>query len=507
MPPKTLVGLRPTASLANKKRLPGIKHRPTNVVNNFADSDSDSDYGDGNGNHIRLSQTILGSHNTLKQLLSGPSSLQPEPSTPVVPKKRGRKPKAAALPPESPLNTSTTPISRLKSAAALLASPPDRKRNSIHFDDIEAASPPKKRRGRPPKVRPPVEPPETPKGSPQIAPKPRTKRKYTRRQKAPQSPQNAPKGLKNAPEEYVEQVSHHELDLTDDSRPAPERRSSYSNRGKRVLSIGNGYVAKPHSEVSGTEYYKLLDRSMPEPSQMRQLLVWCFKKLGQEAESDEGSSQSETAKGIAKIIQQELLEDLVDGTISTSWYSRKDDKSEDRLSSKRIIQPNPLNESNKENIEIFTRKLRLLQAEKSEWHKSFDRFVAPLNGLSIDGGDVDEQKLAKHVESVKDKQIVSDVLGDGLLKEMQASAEEVQENIPQKLEESVDRLYHMLYQMGQTVKLVAKVEKDLLQAQVAQVVQNFMGRGYGPELTRHISSKELLRGISRLDAPKAKITR
>lgn len=498
MPPKNLLGLRPTASLAKKQRLPGIKYKPTTVVNNFADSDSDSDHGNGNGNHLRLSQTILGSHNSLKELLSAPGSLQPDPSTPKVPKKRGRKPKAAAVSPQSPLNASATPISRLKTATALLASPPD-KRNSIHFDDIEAAPPPKKRRGRPPKVKPMDEAPKTPVLSPQIAPEPKTKRKYTRRQKVDQDPERVP-------DEYVEQVSHHELDLTDDSRPAPERRSSYNNRGKRVLSIGNGYVAKPHSEVSATEYYKLLDRSMPEPSQMRQLLVWCFKKLEQDIETDDGQSQSETAKGIAKIIRQELLEDLVDGTISTSWYSRKDDNSEDPLSSKRIIRPNPLNESNKENIEIFTRKLRQLEAEKTEWHNSFDRYVAPLDGLSINGSNIDQQKLAKHVEGVNGKQIVADVLGEGLLKQMQAGAEEVKENIPQKLEESVDRLYHMLYQMGQSVKLVTKVETDLLQAQVAQAVQNFMSRGYGPELTRHISSKELLQGISRLDAPKSKVT-
>ncbi|SGZ51489.1 CIC11C00000000456 [Sungouiella intermedia] len=500
MPPKNLLELRPTASLASKPRLPGIKHRPTNVLSNFEDSDSDSDYGNGNGNHIRLSQTILGSHNTLKQLLSGPSSQQQEPSTPKAPKKRGRKPKVAVPPPESPLNASTTPISRLKSAAALLASPPDRKRSSIHFDDIETVPAPKKRRGRPPKAKFTAESPETPIESPQIAPKPRAKRKYTRRQKLPQSPENAL-------EEYVEQVSHHDIDLADDSRPVPERRSSYNNRGKRVLSIGNGYVAKPHSEVSATEYYKLLDRSMPEPSQMRQLLVWCFKKMEQETDSEDGSSLSDTAKGIAKIIQQELLEDLVDGTITTSWYSRRDDKTEDRLSSKRIIRPNPLNESNKENIEIFTRKLRLLQAEKQEWHKSFDRCVAPLKSLSIVSDEVNEQKLAKHVERHNDERIVADVLGEGLLKQMQAGTDEVKESVPKKLEESVDKLYHMLYQMGQTVKLVAKVEKELLQAQVAQVVQNFMGRGYGAESTQHISCKELLRGISRLDAPKSKVTR
>lgn len=503
MPPKKSLGPRPNASSANKPRLPGIKHNPTALLIKFADSDSDSDSENGNENPIRLSQTILGSHNTLKQLLSGPSSSQPTPSTPSAPKKRGRKPKSAVTVPESPSNASTTPISRLKNATALLTSPPDKNRQSIHFDDIEALQAPKKRgRGRPPKPKPAVQSPQTPIESPQILPKPRKKRKYTKRQTALEKPEEIS-------EEFLEQVSHHELDLADETNHMPKRRSSYSNRGKRVLSIGNGYVAKPHSEVSATEYYKLLDTSMPEPSQVRQLLVWCFrKKLEQDKDAEEYSPESETARGIAKIIKQELLRDLVDGTISTSWYSRKDDSLEDQLSSKRIIRPNPLNESNKENIEIFTRKLRLLQAERQEWHESFDKCVAPLEGLAIANNDCEDRELAKHVGNQKNIHMSEDVIGEGLLKKMQNSADEVKLYVPEKIEESVDRLYHILYQMGQTVKLVSKVERERLQPQVAQVVQKFMSRSNGADQpTRHITSKELLRGISRLDAPKSKASR
>lgn len=501
MPPRKSLGSSAKAASARLPKLPGIKYKPTALLSKFADSDSDSDADLGNGNHVRLSQTILGSHNSLKQLLSGPSSSQPEPTTPSVPKKRGRKPKLAVAAPESPLQESTTPISRLKNAAALLASPPDKKRSSIHFDDIEPIQVPKKRgRGRPRKVVPAPTSPELRVESPQILPKPRTKRKYTRRQNVPsKSGQNG--------QTYVEQVSQHEIDLEPAPEHLPKRRSSYSNRGKRVLSIGNGYVAKPHSEVSATEYYKLLDTSMPEPSQVRQLLVWCFRrKLEQENENDEDSAGSNTARGIAKIIKQELLEDLVDGAISTSWYSRRDESDESTLSSKRIVRPNPLNESNKENVEIFTRKLRQLQAEKQEWHQSFDNAVAPLLGLSVVNTDLDKQQLRKHADESGQQELANDVVDEKLLERIQTTANDVKTYVPELLEESVDRLYHMLYQMGQTVKLVSKVEQDRLQAQVAQVVQKFMGRGHD-QPTRHITSKELLRGISRLDAPKPKVAR
>lgn len=518
MRPKKLLGL-----VSNRGKLQG---RQTTLLSRFADSDSDSESNNETSPQVRLSQTILGAHNTLKQLLSGPNAL--DPATPL--KKRGRKPKSATVTADSPVLASATPLSRLKSAAALLASPLSGKRSSIHFDDIEAVVAPKRKRGRPPKPKP-IE-------STQIIAPPRQKRKYTRRQPKKESEpdqrtnERYPNGTSNERanersatglssratrtvadgtasfskfnsglisdhsenDDYVEQVSHHELDLAEEPR-----RSSYSNRGKRVLSIGNGYVAKPHAEVSASEYYKLLDTAMPEPSQVRQLLVWCLrKKLEKDQEDEEGSSgktvsESETARGIAKIIKREILDDLVDGAISTSWYSQKGKP--EPLASKRIVRPNPLNESNRENIEIFTRKLRQLQAEKKEWHASYDACVAPLASLNIEKG-TDEAALQRHVAGTN-RRMADDVVAGHLLGQMQADAGKVKEYVPQRLEESVDRLFHMLYQMEQTVKLVAKVEKERLQSQVAQVVERFMERGQAGA-----SSKDLLRGISRLDAPR-----
>lgn len=306
---------------------------------------------------------------------------------------------------------------------------------------------------------------------------------------------------------HQEPASNPEPDLPQATQTVPKRRSSYSNRGKRILSIGNGYVAKPHSEVSATEYYKLLDSSMPEPSQVRQLLGWCFrKKLEEDKESDSVSPEGETARGIAKIIKHELLKDLVDGTISTSWYSRKDEAQDNKLAGRRIIRPNPLNESNKENIEIFNQKLRQLKDEKQEWYDGFERCVAPLEGLTIKDTDADELELAKHVSS--HGHIREDVIGEGLLEKLQSGADEAKQCVPEKLEESVDLLYHLLYQMGQTVKLVSKVEKDRLQTQVSKVVEKFMTRDNRSDVpTRHITVKELLRGISRLDSPASKLAR
>lgn len=491
MPPKKSLGSSARTASARPKRLPGIKYKPTAQVSNFDDSDSESDADINNGNHVKLSQTILGSHNSLKQLLSAPNSSQQEPSTPIVPKPRKRR-QNQANGAESPLRESTTPLSRLKNAKALLASLPDRKRQSIHFEDIEALQPPKKRGPR--RANRVLESPDSPAKPLKPLPKPRGKRNSAKRQALSENT-----GSNGLPK--VEQLRKLENDFNLLSEQIPKRRSSYSNRGKRVSSIGNGYVAKPHSEVATSEFYKSLDTSLPEPSQVRQLLVWCFRKKLEEEEAEDESASADPAKGIAKIIKEELLKDLVKGTISTSWYSRRDEDDNAGLSGKRIVKPNAQNESNKENVEIFTRKLKQLQAEKQEWHNSFNTAVGQLLGLSV--GNVKMEKLQiQALSKSSEEKYTENVLNETLILKLEESASEVQSHVPQSLEQSVDRLYHVLYQMDQAVKLAAKVKQDRLQAQVAQVVQKFLGQGQTQPT--HIGCKELLRGISRLDAPKQK---
>lgn len=421
------------------------KKRKTQIAlrRNFDDgSDSDSDI-----NPIRLSQSILGARNNLKDLFSGASQETPKPAKPA-PRKRGRPPKVRKVP-DSPEISASTPESRLKHAVKLLESPEEWRRSSIHFDDIEK---PGKRglNGASPK---------TPQDSPQILPGKKRKRKKV---------------------EEPEQVSH---DLN--------RRTSYSNRGKRALSIGNGFVARPHAEVSEKEYYKMLDSDLPGPNKMRQLLVWCFrKKLDQDSEE---SAESETARGIAKVIKQELLDNLIEGEIATSWYSRHDGDV-GALSGKRIVRPNPLNESNRENVEIFTRKLRQLEKEKQTWHDAFDASVKPLEGLAIGP----KEDLAALREYVSHRPELASVLLESLLAKLRGDVAAAASLVPGQLEENMDRLFHLLHRLSQSAKLVSTVQNDRLTALVAQLVQRFMG---GREL--QISSKDLLRGISRIDNPKA----
>ncbi|EEQ37313.1 putative kinetochore protein [Clavispora lusitaniae] len=486
MPPKKRATQDVNGSGGRKSTLPGIKHMPSRKRFEASDSDSDS----AETNPVRSSQTILGTHNSLKQLLSAPAAATPK----KVPKKRGRKPKRQQNAPDSPMNTASTPISRLEQATALLDSPNSAKRSSIKFDDIDEQPAPKKRgRGRPRKNPLPVD-------TPQILPR----RKVS---KAPRQIKKAPSRVTASvfaddSDSFVEQVSHHTLDLADGPSDGPaKRRTSYNNRGKRVSSVGNGYEGKPHSEVPESEYYKMLDSDMPEPSRMRQLLVWCFRKKLESDNDGEGGSDgvSDTARGISKIIKQELLDDLVDGAISTSWYSRGQ-QSDTEVSGKRIIRPNPLNESNKESMEIFTRKLRQLEGEQDTWRHAFERSVEPLKNLVVRSDGEDRETLAEYLDKPGTREMVTEVLRNQLIQRLENNRAAAQASVKDELQPAVDGLYHLSHRMKSGVELVGRVERERLSSQVAHMVRRYMDRARGRGVTP-LSSRDLLRGISRMDAP------
>jgi len=56
---------------------------------------------------------------------------------------------------------------------------------------------------------------------------------------------------------------------------------------------------------------------LPGPIKLRQLLSWC----GQRA-LERQKSKDENALKIAKIVEVDILNDLMDSKINTSWYHR-----------------------------------------------------------------------------------------------------------------------------------------------------------------------------------------
>ncbi|KAG2731703.1 hypothetical protein G9P44_005290 [Scheffersomyces stipitis] len=336
-------------------------------------------------------------------------------------------------------------------------------------------------------------------------------------------------------DEYVEQVSHHKINLTEEpqktkkkaNRQQSKRRSSYYNRGKRVSSIGNGFVGEPHQDVDASDYYKLLDTSLPEPDRMRQLLIWCCKKkLDQEEnllKDKNPSTEDLTVLNIAKVIKEEILRDLMEKQISTSWYSNVPDEDEDTIG-KEISVPNPLNESNKQNIDVYSKKLKALVKEKQVWHKSYENAISPIAKLDV--GSVEEAKqeeLQQYIKSKSESELqhvdYSTVIDNQLINKITANYDQLNSEVKDKVENSIDKVYHTVYQMEKSTELVETIHHRNLAPKVDSLlgdyttkakVENYRNlkqkeaqKSNWPVPSRIPGTLELLRSIARLETSRS----
>ncbi|KAF8001166.1 hypothetical protein HF325_004955 [Metschnikowia pulcherrima] len=139
---------------------------------------------------------------------------------------------------------------------------------------------------------------------------------------------------------------------------------------------------------------------MSEPNRMRQLLSWSFRKSisTEKSEDSDASGETRTAEGVAKAIELELLDDLMNGAVATSWYSLNEDtQGGDLVPGTTIVRPNPLNETNKESIEVFKNKLDCLRTEKVELLNAFESGVKSVEGLRLNQDSITEQALREYL--------------------------------------------------------------------------------------------------------------
>ncbi|KAK6201364.1 Mis12-Mtw1 protein family-domain-containing protein [Scheffersomyces amazonensis] len=326
-------------------------------------------------------------------------------------------------------------------------------------------------------------------------------------------------------DDYVEQVSHHTLTLDEPvsktgDKQNSKRRTSYYNRGKRVSSIGNGFVGEPHQDVPVSDYYKLLDTSLPEPDRVRQLLIWSFKKRLQQEEnnnSKSGSTEDQTVLNIAKVIKEEVVRDLVEKLISISWYSNLNLDTDDTLS-KEVRIPNPLNEINLHNIDVYSKKLKALIKQKQEWQDAYKRAIQPIEKLpETITSSVNKDQLEQYLLHQKEEQVDASILDNSYLESVDNNLEQVKEKIGDNLESGIDKLYHTTYQMSKVSEIVQAIETTKLKDQVSSLLSDYMTRrndthnsviskplplyDISSKPTKSIDNKVLLRTLSRLGQP------
>lgn len=474
------------------------------------------------------SQSILGRPNTLINLLSQDTA-SARPKAPIILDddttqfeeddgfryKRSQDQNSPLPPKKTPRRKETngksvsTPISRLKQDTASL---------NVDVDEIiqfEAIEPQRTTRSKSKQASKSTSgPKKATRKSSRTNPKQAVNKSSTIRLSSPIRSPPFTNVYDSSSDDYHEQVSHHTIELVDsDTKKRSlaltsgpnKRRASYNNRGKRVLSIGNGFVGEPHDNIDPQDYYKFLNSSMPDPNRMRQLLIWCFKKALQ----NKGKS-SETVRGITKVITDEFLEGLTNGKISTSWYNRQEAEPIERP-----ILPNPLNETNEESIILFEEKLVQIRKEKQQWENTYKRAIRPIEGLQI--GDTDSiQTLGKYLkrqfsDNKDGVDYNSSVIDKSLIGKVEKCWTHVQQKVPQELESNVDRLYSASYQMSQAQELVEKLKTDRINEKVSSLVRRFLARTDPQNFTnadskttwplpkRQITTQELLRGISRVE--------
>ena len=280
------------------------------------------------------------------------------------------------------------------------------------------------------------------------------------------------------------------------------RRSSYGNRGKRISSTGNGYVAVPHEDVRVQDFYRHLDSSLPEPQRMKQILLWCCKRVlqsqGEEIrrirENARNSSSTEemAALSIARVFKEEIVRDLTDGKISTNWWNRPEDGGEGSASgyiATGIKRPNAQNIANEENIKVFETRLEELEKEKQAWMKQLENIQS--ESYDFKANITVQQQLTKEQSS------------EEALRQLEANNE-----LYSKVESQIDKLYdsaHKLFSIAEYSKQVrtdnmARIAR-VLSARKIQSPPAESSSSSNPSETRRLedtSLRDLLRSISRV---------
>lgn len=280
------------------------------------------------------------------------------------------------------------------------------------------------------------------------------------------------------------------------------RRSSYYSRGKRVSSI-TGFAGEPHPAVTPGNYYKLLDTGLPEPDRMRQLLVWCVKRTMDTETRRPGDDP--TVHNIAHVIKEELLGDLMAKRVAVSWYG-----GEAPSAGKEVVIPNPLNVQNARNIDVYRAKLAAIVREKNEWQAAHRRAVERVLGLvkvvekkkkeKSEGNkrNLDEDNLDEMLDDDLDQRQSIDInldidenlrkfvpeaerhyprLIDGaLVGELEQNGQKVGERVAE-VGPHVDRLFHLVYRLDQTAKVVGA--RDFDEQMLDRLGQLVGGKGQG----------------------------
>ncbi|TID13290.1 hypothetical protein CANINC_004976 [Pichia inconspicua] len=177
-----------------------------------------------------------------------------------------------------------------------------------------------------------------------------------------------------------------EADVDDGDRDASTnkinlRRASLASRGKRLSSIGNGFIGTPHSEIPDEELHKHMDIDLPDSYKLRNLIIWIGKRLIKDGNDewidnvlDKFENDGEIKhqlKNVSKTVLNQLLEDLSHGKVKVDWWGDQINSGSQILSSTDqpiMMKRNKENLENAKNLELYKEEIRKLQREANIWN-------------------------------------------------------------------------------------------------------------------------------------------
>ncbi|KAH3678525.1 hypothetical protein WICMUC_001542 [Wickerhamomyces mucosus] len=287
-------------------------------------------------------------------------------------------------------------------------------------------------------------------------------------------------------------------------RKGSTRRSSLTNRGKRVSSIGNGFSAIPHDRIPTNEFYKHIDQSLPDPHKMRQLLTWCSKRMIDEDKNrhikkkNRLSNEELTALNIAKVIKEEIVKDLSDGKIKISWWNEGEDEKENSLkdNTERALLPNERNIKNLQALDDLKRRLENLKKDVEHWDK-----LSTQNLTSVPTFETDLQNLK--VLSINKEERFKRAFDDSIVNEISQIEEQTYNEISESLENSLDIFNDFISKLKassdirerftnmKSVQLSKTLDQTFDDPTIKSIKDNLVNQ--------EVDTQQLLQAISRLD--------
>ncbi|RPA89241.1 hypothetical protein L873DRAFT_1832039 [Choiromyces venosus 120613-1] len=278
------------------------------------------------------------------------------------------------------------------------------------------------------------------------------------------------------------------------------RRSSVGMRGRRASSLmDNGVVGMtpwiilpilaPHAEVETEEFYKHIADELLEPQRMKQLLSWCGTRALSPQTSPPTAGADGNAQAIARIIEEEVLKDLLSNAELSSWFNRDDSQAPTV-----VKKPNPRNLDNLAKVEECEANLKKLREERETWG-SLLRPETQSTLLSISGGKSDMRLFEKSLLRPEESEFANSLAKS---QDLLGSAKRLVKQQCGEIEFQVDQLIdgiHKLNQYGEAAdRLGGRILEDAESTLAVREATLRQASG-----TEALPIQEVLRSLSRMD--------